>query len=97
MSGEVALAQRQLEASLAGHVPACSLALPDLRLRRFTSVPLIGDKAIGDVVLVNVADVRDRFATDPLRGDAFDVVEPEIRIQASLLCFTPQLLSPEVS
>ena len=29
--------------------------LPDLRLRRFTAVPLIADQTVGDVVLVNVA------------------------------------------
>ena len=61
------------------------LALPHFRLRRFAPAPLFGDQTVGDVILVDVADVRDCFASDPLRGDAFDVVEPEIGIETSLL------------
>ena len=43
-----------------------SLALLDVRLRRFTSLHLSADQAVGDVVLVNVAHVGDGFAADPL-------------------------------
>ena len=85
------LSQLPLCASRLSASMQSSLALPDVRLRRLASIPLIGDQLVGDVVLVDVADVRDRLATDPLRGDAFDVVEPEIGIEASLLCFTPEL------
>ena len=68
-----------------------SLACADRRLRRFTSISLIADQAVGDVVFVDVADVRDRLETDPLRGGAFNIVEPQIGIEASLLRFTTEL------
>src|SRR4029079_1224571 len=61
-------------------------------LRLFASRGLRRDQLVGDVVLVDVADGGDRLAADPLRGDALDVAEPEVRVQPALLRLTPQLL-----
>src|SRR4029450_13107029 len=71
--------------------PACSLALRNLRLRRCASLPLVVEQPVGDVVLVDVADVGHRFAANPLRGNALEVAEPDVRIEASLLRFSPEL------
>src|SRR6185436_2021587 len=66
------------------HVSCCcrkkrgSLTLPDFRLRRRVTLALIHHQAVGDVILVDVADVGDRFAADTLRRDALDVAEPHV-------------------
>src|SRR5262245_46980704 len=55
------------------------LALGPLPLKGF---PL--GQAVGDVVLVDVAHVRHRLATNLLRGHLFDVVEPHVGIESPL-------------
>src|SRR5262249_47748745 len=45
---------------------------------------LLLDHLVGEVVLVDVGDVRHRFPPDLLGRDQLDVVEPDVGIQASL-------------
>src|SRR4029079_7263558 len=71
-----------------------SFALGDVRLRCFASIPLITKQLVRDVVLVDVTDVGDRLAADPLRGDALDVAEPHVGIEASLFRLGPELSDP---
>src|SRR6185295_2536450 len=49
---------------------------------------------IGDVVLVDVADVLHRLAADPSRGHPLHVVEPHVGIEAARLGFPAQLADP---
>jgi hypothetical protein len=46
---------------------------------------------VGDVVLVDVADIRGRFDADLLGNDDLDVVEPLVGIEAAPLCFLARL------
>src|SRR5215831_7985754 len=55
---------------------------------------LLHRQLVGDVVLVDVAHVRDRLPADALGGDPLDVVEPEVRIEPALLCLATQLADP---
>src|SRR6187455_334136 len=68
--------------------------LANLRLRRGAALLLIGPQLVGDVVLVDVADVGDRLAADPLRGHALDVPEPDVGVEAPLLGLAPELPQP---
>src|SRR4249919_455544 len=52
---------------------------------------LLQRERVGDVVLVDVADVLHGLASDPLGGNPLDVVEPDVRVQPALLGFTAQL------
>ena len=64
------------------------------RLRGLAPLALLREQPVGDVVLVDVADVGDRLAPDALGRDLLDVAEPDIRVEAALLRFTPQLADP---
>jgi hypothetical protein len=73
----------RLRSSLCGVIRAhnhlFALAL-DLLRRLFFRCPGFHDQPIGDVVLVDVTDIRYRLRTDRVGGDVFDVVEPNVRI-----------------
>ena len=43
---------------------------------------LHGDQRIGDVVLVDVRDVVERFLTDASSGHELDVIDPDVGIEA---------------
>src|SRR4030095_10582368 len=49
------------------------------------------NQQIGHVILVDVADIGDRLTPDALACHAFDVVEPDVRIEPPRLRFAPQL------
>ena len=68
-----------------------ALLMHDLRFRRRSPLGLRVQQLVRDVVLVDVADVLHRFAADPLRGDALDVAEPDVGIEAALRRLAPQL------
>src|SRR6185436_8997526 len=76
-----------------GHT-AWSFAPGDVGLRCFASIPLIAEQLVGDVVLVDVTDVGDRFPADSLRGNALDIAEPQVRIEASLFRLGSELSDP---
>src|SRR6188472_1271192 len=50
---------------------------------------------VREVVLVDVADILNRFPSDNRRSSVFDVVKPDIRIEAVLDCVVAKL--PEIS
>src|SRR4029453_10704547 len=71
----------------------CALALhllQDLLSLR----PRFHEQAIGDVVLVDVADVAHRLRPNLLGGDVLHVVEPDVRIQSALGGFLAKLRDP---
>src|SRR5262245_4807147 len=57
-------------------------------------VPILERQRVGNVVLVDVADVLHSLAADALACDSFHVVEPDIRVQAARLCLLAQLPHP---
>src|SRR6185369_11842363 len=76
---------------MAGSLTASRGARLDARLRRITSLLLLGEELVGDVVLEDVADVGHRLAADALRGDALDIPEPHVGIEAPLLRLRSEL------
>src|SRR5215472_16992317 len=73
---------------------ACS-SLSALALQLLHSLlsllPLVYDEAVGDGVLIDIADVCHRLRTDLLGGDILHVVEPDVRIQSAFSGFCAQL------
>ena len=49
------------------------------------------DQLVGDVVLVDVADISHRLRTDFVGGYVLDVVEPDVWIQSAVAGFLAQL------
>src|ERR1700734_2009529 len=45
---------------------------------------------VGDVILVDIGDVLHGLAPDAIGGDAFNVVEPDVGIEAERACFGAQ-------
>src|SRR5688500_6839709 len=74
-----------------GRAIMTSLAFSKLGLRCVVLLPLSGEQPVGDVVLVDVADVGDRLPANPLRRDALDTAEPDIGIEAPLRRLAAQL------
>src|SRR3954451_17196471 len=54
----------------------------------------LGDAAVHDVVLEDVADVLHRLATDPLRHHPLHLPEPLVRVEAAARRLPPQLGDP---
>ena len=55
--------------------------------------PLFLNQFIGDVVLIDVSHIGDRFLADPSGGDDLDVVKPNVRIKPALRRFLPEFLN----
>src|SRR5262249_10105248 len=60
-------------------LPATALENP---LRLLALLQLVFDELVGDVVLVDVADIRHGLGSDLLLGDVLHVVEPHVGVEA---------------
>ena len=55
---------------------------------------LLLDHPVGQVVLVDIADVLDRLTADPFEGDDFDIIEPDVGIKGPFGGDLAQLRDP---
>src|SRR6188474_1038639 len=68
------------------------------RLLRLVARPrAILQQRVGNVVLVDVADVLNGFPSNAFRDHALDVAEPDVRIEATPRGLTPELAYPSRS
>src|SRR6266576_2795461 len=87
-----------ITASRTGGAPVPSIRVPartifiallgDATFDRLLGLPALGvlllDHLVRQIVLVDVGDVRHRLPADLLRRDQLDVVEPDVRVEATL-------------
>jgi hypothetical protein len=73
--------ERIRDGSIVNSFTCPSLACDNFCLRRLALLPLIHDETVDNAVLVNVADVGDRFAADSFPGATLDTAEPKTRIE----------------
>src|SRR5574341_2138065 len=78
------LSTRQLRCRSGAEPSLLARPLLDRFLGFLALRPLLGDHPVSQVVLVDVRHVGHRLATDLLRGDQLDIVEPDVRIEAAL-------------
>ena len=58
--------------------------------RLATELRLFESQLVGDVVLVDVADIRHRLLSDVFGRNKFHIVEPDVRVKAHICCLFAQ-------